>query len=318
MNSYLQTLFLLFAFLLCGESGVTGAETTGKFTISGPPVMESLVFAVLADQVPDKVHFIPWHSPSQARALIIGKKVNASIITVSGAATFHNKGVPVSIAGLFETPLWVVSNQTVSGQLPLKGTLLFPFGHKEMPELVFNAVYDKNLPDLAKVHTSGPLETVNRLLLGKANHALLAEPAATMAQEKSGVNGQPLLTKNLNLAQAWEKKFNGTPLYVSALSVFGGQRRRTDDIEELIDLFNRTRIWIGEHPAETIKIAREKFPAIFAQLSELKTNIVAAQLLSSQVDFDAAYFFLERMYEQSPDSIGGKLPEAGLFPGESE
>ncbi len=313
MKPYFHKVFLVLSIVFLGGGLAGGTEQSEIFIVSGPPVMESLVFAVMASQHPDKISFIPWHSPDQARALIIGKKVNASIITISDAATFYSKGMPVRVAGVFATTLWVISNQNVSGQMPLKGTLLFPFGHREMPELVFNAVYKNDFPELTKIHTSGPLETVNRLLLGKADHALLAEPAATMAQAKSGVDGQPVLTKHLNLGKAWEEKFNGRPLYVSALSLFGDVRHRKKEIRALIASYNKTYAWIKLHPAEAIAIAKEKVPAIFTQLSGLKFNVVAAQLLHSQSDYDAAAFFLERMYEQSPSSIGGKRPSTGLF-----
>ncbi len=313
MKSYFPGVFLVLSIVIFGGETVNGSKQPEKFIVSGPPVMESLVFAVMADQAPEKIDFIPWHSPSQARALIIGKKVNAGIITISDAATFYNKGIPVQIAGVFATTLWVISNQKVSGQLPLKGTLLFPFGHREMPELVFNAVYKDDFPELTMVHTSGPLETVNRLLLGKADHALLAEPAATMAQAKSGVNGQPVLLKNINLGTAWKEKFNGIPLYVSTLSLFGDARHRKKEIRKLIASYNQTRIWITRHHAESMAIAKEKFPAIFSQLSGQQTNRAAAQLLHSQSDYDASSFFLVRMYEQYPDAIGGRLPGPELF-----
>ncbi len=313
MKSYLRTGFLFLCIIVFGGGIAGGAEQPEKFIVSGPPVMESLVFAVMASRDPDRIHFIPWHSPDQARALIIGKKVNAGIITISDAATFYSKGLPVTIAGVFTTTLWVVSNRNVSGQLPLKGTVLFPFGYKEMPEIVFNAVYNDD-PSLIKAHTSGPLETVNRLLLGKADHALLAEPAATMVQTKSEVDGDPVLIKHIDLGKAWEEKFNGIPLYVSALSLFGDIRHKTKEIRELIISYNQTHLWIKEHPAEAIAIAKEKVPALFAQLSGLNTCPVAAQLLYSQADYDAAAFFLEQIYKRSPNTIGGKRPAAGLFP----
>ncbi len=234
MKRYFHKVFLVLFIVFLGGGIAGGTEQSEKFIVSGPPVMESLVFAVMASQHPDKISFIPWHSPDQARALLIGKKVNAGIITISDAATFSNKGLPVSIAGVFTTTLWIISNRNVSGQMPLQGTLLFPFGYREMPELVFNAVYKDDFPELARAHTSGPLEAVNRLLLGTADHALLAEPAATMAQAKSQVDGQAVLIKHIELGKVWKEKFNGRPLYVSTLSLFGDVRHKKKEIRELI------------------------------------------------------------------------------------
>ena len=120
-----------------------GASATGgrPFVISGPPVAESLVFAVMADQgfCREPVKFVTWHSPDQARAMIAAGKTQGSVVTTSAAATFFNKGVKTSIAGVFASPLWIVSIRPVP-KGPLQGSFLFPFGPGEMPEILFNIV----------------------------------------------------------------------------------------------------------------------------------------------------------------------------------
>ena len=295
--------------LTTARSGICG----NSFCITGPAVAESLVFAVMADQnlAGSGIEFIMWNSPDQARAMIATGKTQASLITTSGAATFYNKGVRVGIAGVFSSALWVVSAQICTGT-PLTGTLLFPFGPGEMPGLVFRVAMGHSAPELATLHTGGALEAVNRLLMGKAAHALLAEPAASLAVVRSREqNGAAQLVKNLDLREIWARKFNDRPLCVSAFAVFGNALDQPKRIKKIITGYGLAIEWIKAHPRRTLAIAGEKIPAM-ASLSDCSPGSAGA-LCTDGAAFDAAVFFLEKIYALDPGAVGGKLPGPDLF-----
>lgn len=296
-------------------SAVAG-ENKIRFRISGPPVAESLVFAVMAHLYPELLSFTPWHSPDQARAMIAGGKVDASLTTTSAAALFYGKGIPVHIAGVFDSALWVVSTKKSSGPLPLEGVLLFPFGHREMPELLFTTVLGDRCPNLATRHTGGALETANLLQLGRADHALLAEPAASLVLKRSSGAGGPLLVKHLDLRKEWEKTFKGMPLYISALTVFGEAVHRSKEIQGLIESYNRTRLWIAEHPAQAMDMARKTAPSIAALMSGAGDGILAGGLFTDKQALNAAFFYLQQMHSRYPDSLGDSFPDKSLFLGD--
>jgi len=113
--------------------------------LSGPPIAESVPLIAMTQEAQAwnqhfNVKFIPWHSPDMLRAMIVGGQIDAAIITTAAAATLLNKGINVRIAQLYESPVWIVSNRPGPDTLEsLKGTLLFPFGPGEMPELFFKA-----------------------------------------------------------------------------------------------------------------------------------------------------------------------------------
>ncbi|MCG8551651.1 MAG: hypothetical protein MI799_14720 [Desulfobacterales bacterium] len=280
------------------------------FVISGPPVAESLVFAVMADQglSGESVEFITWQSPDQARAMIAAGKTQGSVVTTSAAAIFFNKGIKATVAGVFSSPLWIVSARPVS-QGPVRGTLLFPFGPGEMPEIVFNIVMAKRLPHLETRHTGGALEAVNLLLMGRADHALLAEPAASLAAARSQKMPGPELTKHLDLGTLWENRFNGRPLCVSAFAVFGGAVDKPEQVAAIIKGYGLALDWIKTHPRETRAIAKKAAPA----LAGSGIPLAGTPMLTSPKAFDAARLFLEKIYDLDPGAVGNALPGPELF-----
>lgn len=283
---------------------------TRPFIISGPPVAESLVFAVMADQglCGESVKFIPWHSPDQARAMIAAGRIQGSVVTTSAAAIFFNKGVKVTVAGVFAVPLWIVSSRPAP-RGPLRGTLLFPFGPGEMPETVFHIVRQKKMPHLETRHTGGALEAVNLMLMGRADHALLAEPVASMAVIRSREMAGPELTKHIDLRILWENRFPGRPLCVSAFAVFDDALDQPRQIAAIIKGYGLALDWIKAHPKEARAIATKTVPA----LARADITLSGTPMLTGHKAIDAARLFLKQIYDLDPGALGKTLPGPELF-----
>lgn len=299
----------------------TLAEPT-VIRISGPPVAESLAFAIMSerpfDQGDFKLLFIPWNSPDQARALIAGEKIDGAIITTSAASVFHNRGIKVKIAALFESPLWVVStsDSVCDKAEDLKGVLFFPFGPREMPELLFNAVCKKISPPVIPRHAGGALECVNNLLLHRGKHALLAEPAATMAvvrSRESMEEGVPGLVKNIDIRKLWREQFHGKKLLVSCFAMFGKAAEQTEMISILLAEYEKELAFIANHPEKTLGLAMKNFPALAAQSQNNRIPGIHIHIERSERAFADAIFFLKEIHMQSARSTGGSVPGKEIF-----
>lgn len=304
-----NTFIILAALLFMARPGSCAAP----FCITGPPVAESLVFAVMADRnlAGPGIEFVMWNSPDQARAMIASGNTHASLTTTSGAATFYNKGIRVGIAGVFASPLWVVSDSACT-ETPMTGTLLFPFGPGEMPGLLFRVAMGDSTPGLATQHTGGALEAVNRLLMGKAEHALLAEPAASLVVARSRErSGGPQLFKRLDLRKLWAQRFDNRPLCVSAFAVFGKAVDQPEKIRKIIKGYGLALEWMAAHPEQIPAIAQRKTPALAAQAGHLPGS--AETIRTDARAFEATRFFLEKIDALDHGAVGGKLPWPDLF-----
>ncbi|WP_300673613.1 hypothetical protein [Desulfoluna sp.] len=316
-------LFIVVALCLAAtQPENTWAANGPVIRLSGPPVAESLPFAMMSGMTFDDpamtVQFIPWHSPDQIRAMIAGGQVDGAIVTTAAASLFYHKGVHTRLAALFESPLWIVStaDSVGTGLEGLTGHLLFPFGHKEMPELLFNALLGSQTPGITRHHTGGALEAVNLLLLGKGRHALLAEPAATLAVMRSkemAPKGAPLLAKHLDLRKLWKKKFKGKPLCVSGFAVFGDALDDPAMVGRILQEYEKGVASIAAHPEKTLAMAGKSFPALAAQSKNGILPGVDIHMTRGEKAFSDALFFLKQLSQQAPRATGGKFPGDDFF-----
>lgn len=311
----------LFALSIMGVR--LSATASPTLRVSGGPLIESLPFLILAHDknfanAEFKVVFIPWHSPDQFRALIAGNQVDGAVITTTTASILYNRGIPVKTAILYEAPLWIVSskrNQPRSLK-DITGTIVFPFGPREMPQLLFQALNEDSGSNPTSRHTGSALEAVNLLLLGKGNHTLISEPAATIAVRRSletPSESRPELIKSIDVNALWQKKYNGRRLTVSCFAVFGKTTDRTDLINKLVHHYRRAVLWARENPEKATAVVKDNFPALWAQARQggLSAKNIS-MIVDDRVAADAV-FFLEKIADQSPASIGGSVPDASFF-----
>ncbi len=298
------------------------SEAAAPLTISGPPIAESIpLMAMSQNERPwdqsFEVRFTPWHSPDMLRAMVAGQQVDAAIVTTAAASTLRSKGVNCRVALLHESPVWIVSAKPGPNTLEsLKGTLLFPFGPGEMPELFYKAAMAGTPGDITTRHTSGALEAVNLLLAGKGDHAMLSEPLASIAVVRSRSmhdKGVPLLVKRVNMCRAWERAFPGHHLATSSVTFFG---TKADD-HELLQAFRTAHEqacrWVRDNPDKARELVRKKLPSLAAHLDAGAFDTFDIHTLSGKKAQADALFYLEKISEISPAAIGGILPGSDLF-----
>lgn len=302
--------------LLCVPAGA------GPLRLSGPPIAESIPLLAMAQGARAwdqdfEAEFIPWHSPDMLRAMVAGGQVDAAIVTTAAASTLKSKGVKCRVALLHEAPVWIVSARPGPQTLEsLEGTLLFPFGPGEMPELFYKAAMASRKSSVVTRHAGGALEAVNLLLAGKGDHAMLSEPLASIAVLRSKAmhdKGAPLLVKRVDMRDAWQRAFPGHRLASSSIVFFG---EAADDVER-IRAFNRAYAlagaWMRGDPQGVLRLARDEYPALGAQLERVGMIDCEVLILEGRRAVGDALFFLERIREISSAAIGGALPEAEFF-----
>jgi NitT/TauT family transport system substrate-binding protein len=312
---------LITALLLLIGCPIT-AEPAGLLRLSGPPIAESLPLLAMSRQgrpwIQDfEVRFVPWHSPDMLRAMVAGGQVDAAIVTTAAACTLRNKGVNCRVALLHESPVWIVSTRPGPDSLEsLEGTLLFPFGPGEMPELFYKAAMAGRTGKVETRHTGGALEAVNLLLAGEGDHAMLSEPTASIALLRARAmadKGAPQLVKRVDMCKAWTRAFPGHNLASSCVAFFGDE---ADDLR-LLGAFARAYAeasrWANGHPDEALALAQSRFPALARQIEQGGVGHFAFKILSGEPARADALFYLARIHDVSPDAIGGEMPGDDFF-----
>ena len=285
--------------------------------LSGPPVADSLPLMALtrrelSDGLGLPVSFTPWHTPDQLRALVSSGQVDAVILTTAMAANLANRGLPTRIVALFSPPVWVVSAPPAPGRAEdLAGQeLLMPFGAGEMPALLFAAWSRQTGIHPQARHVGGAMEAVQLLLMGRARHAFLSQPAIALALERGGGR----LVKGLDFRRLWSQAFPGAPpLTHSALALVGPRTGQSGLPAALTQAYVRALAWAKESGREAADLARTRLPALAAQMGENAAGLEEVRLVEGPEAATAAWFLLDRLGEMSLACIGGKRPGVALL-----
>ena len=315
----MRTLFVIYLMLILA---CPPAEASEVLRVSGPPIVESIPLLVLSQnkrpwEQDFEVQFIPWHSPDMLRAMVAGEQVDAAIVTTAAASTLRKKGINCRVALLHESPVWIISTRQGADSLEsLEGTLLFPFGPGEMPELFYRAAMAGKHSKVTTRHTGGALEAVNLLLAGKGDHAMLSDPTASIAILRSKTlqdEGVPVLVKRVDMRTAWERSFPGHHLAASCIAFFGNKADDTATMSAFNKAYIHACSWVREHPDKAFELIQREFPSLAAQIEHGALKDLNVHTLRGEKAQADALFFLATIYKLSPAAVGGTMPGIDLF-----
>lgn len=306
-----------------------GSARLAKLTLGGPPasVSNPLVRMVesgaLAD-LADEVRFVGWRDPDQLRVMALEGKADVLAMPVNVAANLYNRGaklrlVNVSVWGI----LWVVSRDPdVHTLKDLVGKeIAMPF-RGDMPDIVFSLLAEREgidpRNDLRLRYVASPIDAMQLLLLRRVDHALLAEPAVSMALRKSGSFPvslvAPELYRAIDLQQEWKRAFGGDARIPQAgIAVLGALRDRPDAVARIAAAYDTALHWCEADAKACGEIVSKQLPMLSA---EAIADAIGHGHMDA-VPAAAARPALESLYRQllqkSPGLVGGKLPPDDFY-----
>src|SRR5574344_2989836 len=199
------------------------AKDEKTITVAGPiaTISHPLIYMQESNALKDmglKIEFKLWNNPDELRALVLKKEVDFIALPTNVAATLYNKKVDLQ---LINVATWGIL-QLVSRDKDLKTiedfkgkTIVVPF-RADMPDIVLQALIKKAGLDVKKDFTlqylATPVDAMQMLILRRADHALLAEPAISIALRKTGSFPvkliAPDLYRSVDLQKDWGRVFN--------------------------------------------------------------------------------------------------------------
>jgi NitT/TauT family transport system substrate-binding protein len=238
------------------------------------------------------------------------------------AANFYNKGVPlrllnVSVWGI----LWVVSTDPgVKTLADLKGEEVLLTYRKDMPDLVFSHLATARGLDPAtdfKLRYLPNFPAVSQELLGgRAKHAMLAEPIATMALAKAARmnGGARRLYRAVDLQAEWGRVHGSAPQIPTAgICAMPAVARHPEVVAAFQQAYAAAIDWCKVHPKKAAGV-------VTRHISGLKPGPVAAALKNARLTFVPAQeakpeviAFYSVLKTLNPAKIGGQLPDDGFY-----
>ena len=320
---------VVLAFLIV--TGTADAQKLPKLTLAGPPasVSNPLIHMVdsgaLAD-VAERVEFVLWRDPDQLRVMALDGRADVLAMPTNVAANLHNRGAKLQLLNVSTWGvLWLVSRDpTLKSLADLRGKeLAVPF-RGDMPDIVFQLLAEQQGVDLRKDvqlrYVASPIDAMQLLVMRRVDHALLAEPAVSMALRKTGSFPlsviAPELHRSVDLQQEWGRVFaRSARIPQAGIAVMGALRERPDVVARIEAEYARSLAWCRDH-------AEACGQGVAARIDMLSAEAVADSIAVSQMDAVPAHaaraeleFMFGQLMKKSPALIGGKLPDDGFYGG---
>ena len=317
---------VVLAFLIV--TGTADAQKLPKLTLAGPPasVSNPLIHMVdsgaLAD-VAERVEFVLWRDPDQLRVMALDGRADVLAMPTNVAANLHNRGAKLQLLNVSTWGvLWLVSRDpTLKSLADLRGKeLAVPF-RGDMPDIVFQLLAEQQGVDVRKDvqlrYVASPIDAMQLLVMRRVDHALLAEPAVSMALRKTGSFPlsviAPELHRSVDLQQEWGRVFaRSARIPQAGIAVMGALRERPDVVARIEAEYARSLAWCRDH-------AEACGQGVAARIDMLSAEAVADSIAVSLMDAVPAHaaraeleFMFGQLMKKSPALIGGKLPDDGF------
>lgn len=194
----------------------------------------------------------------------------------------------------------------------LAGKTIYSAGKGSTPEYALNYILTMNglTPgeDVFIEYKAEHSECLSALLNDSDAVAMLPQPFATTALTKAED-----MRIALNLTEEWEKLGSESGLItgvVVARSAFIDEN--PDAIAAFLDAYAASVQFVNENVSEAAVLV-EKYGIVTAAVAEKaipQCNIVC---ITGKAMLEILPGYLETLYEQAPESLGGKLPDAGFY-----
>lgn len=323
-----KLLYTLSAVVVLGASFVEAKVE--KLVVSGPfasvshPILHMIETNALKD-VADKVEFRVWKNPDELRAMAIKGDVDFVAVPTNTAATLGNKGVDIK---LLSVSVWgilgmISRDNTLKTLKDFKGKkIAVPF-RADMPDVVFKQLAKKEGLDPQKdfelVYVATPVDAMQMLIMRRVDHALLAEPAISMALRKTKSFPvsivAPELYRSVDLQEAWGKAFGTKGDIPEAGIAVMGHVKDEQLIKRFQEEYAKSLEWYKANPKEAGKLVAKTLTmlnedAVNDSIAHVRLKNVPAKEAKKELEF-----FFEVLRAEEPKSIGEKLPQESFYYG---
>lgn len=304
-----------------------GFEKVDKLVLSGPfasvshPLAYILKHNTLSD-VAKKVEFRMWKNPDELRALSLKNGADFIAVPTNVGANLYNKGVNIR---LLNVSVWgilgmVTRDKNLQNLTDFKGKeVVVPF-RGDMPDIIFRTLLKKQgvdpKKDITLRYVASPMDAMQMLILRRADHVLLAEPAISMALRKTKsfpINIiAPTIFRSADLQKEWAKVFNTKPLIPQA----GMAEIGTHDpyiVKRFNEEYAKALKWYKSHPKEAGELTHEYFPMLQKEGVADSIPHIALKDVNANAAKDELVFFFNILKDDNPKLIGGKLPSSGFY-----
>lgn len=304
-----------------------------RLVLAGP--FASVSFALIRmiesgtlSDLAETVEFRPWKDPDQLRALALDAQSPADFIAMPSnvAANLYNRGVRLQLLNVATWGvLWMVSREAGLKTLAdFKGKeIVMPF-RADMPDIVFQTLVQRQGLDARRDfklrYVGTPLDAMQLLITRRADHALLAEPAISVALRKTQSFPvsviAPQLHRSVNLQQEWGRVLQ-RPARIAQAGMVATGRALGDAtlLARFQQAYASALQWCEQHPEDCGRSVARRLDLLTPEAVADSIRVAPPAFVTANDARTELEFFFSVLHQSQPALIGGKLPDAGFYAG---
>ena len=305
------------------------ADKLPKLVLAGPAAAVSVPLIHMVEtgalkEVADNVEFALWKDPDQLRVLALGGKADFVAMPSNVAANLYNRGQSLKLLNISTWGvLWMVSRDpNLKTLADFKGKeILMPF-RADMPDIVFQVLAEKQGLDVKRDFTlryvGSPLDAMQMLITRRADHALLAEPAVSVALRKTKSFPvsviAPELYRSANLQEEWGR-VTQRPARIPQAGMVALGRALADPalVEKFQKAYAASLAWCEKHPEECGKLVAKRVDMLTPEGVADSVRVDNAVFVTAREAKPELEFFFGLLHARQPALVGGKLPDAAFY-----
>ncbi len=305
------------------------AQKLEKLVLSGPvaSVSHPLVHMVQTGALNDiakKVEFRLWKNPDELRALTLKGRANFIAVPSNVGTNLYNKGVDIKLLNI---SVWgilgmITRDKTLKTLADFKGKeIAMPF-RADMPDILFEEIVKAQGMDPKKdfklKYMSSPFDAMQSLILRQVDHALLAEPAISIALRKTGSFPLKLIAPDLyrstDLQVEWGKTFKVEAKVPQAgMAVLGDMGKNKHIVQRFNEEYKKSLAWYKANPKKAGELVVKYIPMLDAVGVADSIKYVQLDAIKAKDAKKDLEFFFGMLKKNNPKTIGGKLPDDKFY-----
>lgn len=305
------------------------AKDENKIVVAGPfaTVSHPIIHMIETDALKDlgkSIEFRLWNNPDELRALILNGNIDFIALPTNIAANLHNKNVNLK---LLNVSVWGILGM-ISRDSNLKTLkdfkdkeIVIPF-RADMPDIVFQELAKKSdlnpKKDFKIKYVASPVDAMQMLILRRVDHALLAEPAISIALRKTDSFPiklvAPDLYRSVDLQKEWGELFQTKAKIPQAgIAFLGDTKGKEELINRFIREYEKSLFWYKQNSKEAANLVVKTLPMLEEQGLADSIEHVTFESVNANETIEDLEFFFSILQNSDAKLIGGKLPNKELY-----
>lgn len=299
-----------FSLVLGSGFGVFANDTAAVGSLKGPTSMGLVHFMQEEENDDDpEFTFSMVTAADELTAGFTGGDIDFALIPANMASVLYNKtngNVQVIDINTLGVLYLVTADTAITGVADLKGKTVYSTGKGQTPEYVLNYLLETNgltADDVTVEYKSEATEVVSVLAQDESAIGVLPQPFATVACQQNEA-----LQMVSDLTKEWDKTGNGTLVTGVTVVKKDFAQANPDIIDDFLDDHEDSAEFANEHVEETAELVAsygiiEKAPVAAKALPKCNITYMDEEEMKT-----ALSGYLQVLYDQNPESVGGALP----------